>query len=350
MIANGEWIWVVAEFSVGMTTGQMSAIGAFAADSVDDGLQDVTVEVPTLRPRDVLVRVQAVSVNPVDVKQRAALTPSAEPAVLGYDAAGVVEAVGDAVTTLHTGDEVWYAGDITRPGSDAEFQAVDERIVSRKPTSLSFADAAALPLTTITAWESLFERFGLTSDSTGDLLVLGAAGGVGSIMIQLAKALTGVRVIATAGRTESREWAERMGADIVVDHHRLRAETLDAVPGGVDYLFSPHSAGNIDDYAAIVKPFGHITAIDEPPGLDLVALKAKSIAWHWELMFTRSMFETPDMIEQQRLLARAAALVDEGTLRTTVTRTIDDFSAAGLRAAHRDVGSGRMTGKVVVTR
>lgn len=331
-----------------MTT--MTAIGAFAADSLDDSLRDVTVDVPELRARDVLVRVHAVSVNPVDVKQRAALTTSSRPKILGYDAAGVIEAVGPDVTTLSVGDEVWYAGDITRPGSNAELQAVDERIVSRKPASLSFADAAALPLTTITAWESLFDRFGLTAESTGDLLVLGGAGGVGSIMIQLAKALTGVRVIATASRDESRAWAQQMGADLVVNHHHLRDETLAAVPGGVEYLFSPHSAGNIDDYEAIVKPFGHITAIDEPEGLELVGLKAKSIAWHWELMFTRAMFETPDMIEQQRLLARTAELVDQGLLRTTVTKTITDFSAAGLIEAHRDVESGRMTGKVVVTR
>ncbi|WP_370464436.1 zinc-binding alcohol dehydrogenase family protein [Mycolicibacterium sp. 018/SC-01/001] len=328
----------------------MTAIGAYAADTIDDSLRDITVPVPTLRDRDVLVRVHAVSVNPVDVKQRAALEPSSEPKILGYDAAGVVEAVGPHVSTLSVGDEVWYAGDITRDGSNAELQAVDERIVSRKPATLSFADAAALPLTTITAWESLFDRFGLTGDSTGDLLVLGAAGGVGSIMIQLAKALTQVRVIATASRDESRAWAQRMGADLIVNHHHLREETLAAVPGGVDYLFSPHSAGNIDTYEAIVKPFGHITAIDEPEGLELVDLKAKSIAWHWELMFTRAMYETPDMVEQQRLLARAADLVDQGVLSTTVTKTINDFSAAGLAEAHRDVESGRMTGKVVVTR
>jgi NADPH2:quinone reductase len=319
-----------------MTT--MQAIGAFAADSIDDGLRDVSVDVPEIRPRDVLVRVLAVSVNPADFKVRVGLAPSEDPAILGYDAAGVVEAVGPDVTTLSIGDEVWYAGDVTRPGSNAEFQAVDERIVSRKPSTLSFADAAALPLTTITAWESLFDRFGLTRNSTGDLLVLGAAGGVGSIMIQLAKALTGVRVIATASRDASRAWVQSMGADVVVNHHHLRDDTLAAVPGGVDYLFSPHSKDNIEDYAAIVKPFGHITAIDEPPGLDLLALKAKSIAWHWELMFTRPRFETPDMIEQQKLLAATAGLVDEGTLRTTVTKTIGD------------VESGRMTGKVVITR
>lgn len=341
---------MVGEFCVGMTTATMTAIGALAADSVDESLRDITVDIPDLRPRDILVRVLAVSVNPVDWKVQAGITSASEPVILGYDAAGVVEAVGPEVSTLDVGDEVWYAGDLNRPGSYAQFQAVDERIVSRKPASLSFADAAALPLTTITAWESLFDRFGLTRESTGDLLVLGAAGGVGSIMIQLAKALTGVRVIGTASRDESRAWALSMGADVVVDHRHLREETLQVAPGGVDFLFSPHSAGNIDDYAAIVKPFGHITAIDEPEGLDLVALKAKSIAWHWELMFTRPMFETPDMIEQQRLLAATADLVDNGTLRTTVTKTIEDFSAAGLREANRDVKAGRMTGKVVVTR
>jgi len=330
----------------------MTAVGSFAGHPIDDdrALEDVKVEVPQLRPHDVLVRVHAVSGNPVDIKRRAALPASETPVILGHDAAGVVEAVGSQVTSLRVGDEVWYAGDVTRQGSNAELQAVDERIVSRKPASLSFADAAALPLTTITAWETLFDRFGLTKDSTGDLLVLGAAGGVGSVMIQLAKALTGVRVIATASRDESREFAERMGADVVIDHRRLRDEALRVAPGGVDYLFTPFTAGNIDTFADIVRPFGHITAIDEPPGLDLLPLKPKSIAWHWELMFTRSMYETPDMIEQQRLLAETARLVDDGTLRTTVTKTIADFSAAGLREAHRDVESGRMIGKVVVTR
>lgn len=333
-----------------MTT--MTAVGAYAALPIDDqnSLQDVTVPVPELRSRDVLVRVLAVSVNPVDVKQRAALAASKEPTILGYDAAGIVEAVGAGVQTLSVGDEVYYAGDITRPGSNAEFQAVDERIVARKPASLSFSDAAALPLTTITAWETLFDRFGLTAQSTGDLLVLAAAGGVGSMLIQLAKALTGVRVIGTASRTDSADWARGMGADEVIDHHHLARQAHEVAPDGIDYLFSPHSRGNIETFAEIVRPFGHITAIDEPDGLNLLPLKEKSIAWHWELMFTRSMFETDDMVEQQRLLTRVAELLDTGALRTTVTEKIDDFSAAGLRRAHRAVESGRMVGKVVVRR
>ncbi|MCX2714585.1 zinc-binding alcohol dehydrogenase family protein [Mycolicibacterium sp. J2] len=332
-----------------MTT--MTAIGAFTALPIDDpdALQDVRVDVPELRPHDVLVRVHAVSVNPVDIKRRRSLDPSATPVILGFDAAGAIEAVGPQVSTLSVGDEVWYAGDVSRPGTNAELHTVDERIVSRKPKSLSFKDSAALPLTTITAWEALFERFGLTTDSTGDLLVLGAAGGVGSAMIQLAKKLTGVRVIATASRDDSRDWALSLGADVVIDHHDLEKQALSVAPDGVDYVFSPHSAGNVETYAAITKPFGHITAIDEPEGLELVALKPKSIAWHWELMFTRALFSY-DMIAQQRLLAAAADLVDRGELRSTITTAIDDFSAAGLREAHRLVESGRMIGKVVVHR
>lgn len=332
-----------------MTT--MTAVGAYAGLPIDspDALQDVVVPIPELRPRDVLVRVEAVSVNPVDVKRRTGMQPSADPTILGFDAAGVVHAVGSDATTLSVGDEVWYAGDVTRQGSNGEFHAVDERIVARKPASLSFAEAAALPLTTITAWETLFERFRMTAETTGDLLVVGAAGGVGSVMIQLAKQRTGVRVIGTASRDDSRSWALEMGADAVVDHHHLRDQTLEVAPDGVDYLFSPHSAGNVDVYADVVRPFGHITAIDEPEGLELVVLKPKSIAWHWELMFTRPMFGV-DMEAQGRLLADAAAMVDAGALRTTLTTAIAGFDADGLREAHRLVESGRMVGKVVVHR
>lgn len=332
-----------------MTT--MKAIASFAALPVDDpkALQDIEIAVPELRPHDVLVRVEAVSVNPVDIKRRRSLQLSDKPTILGHDAAGVVEAVGSAVTTLSVGDEVWYAGDVSRPGTNSELHAVDERIASRKPTSLSFAEAAALPLTTITAWESLFERFALTADSTGDLLVLGAAGGVGSIMIQLAKKLSRVRVIGTASRADSREWATRMGADTVIDHHDLLAQAQEVAPAGIDYLFSPHSAGNVDTYAAIIRPFGQITAIDDPEGLDLAPLKAKSIAWHWELMFTRSLFGY-DMSYQQDLLAATADMVDRGEIVTTVTKVINGFDAEGIREAHRDSESGRTIGKVVVTR
>ncbi|WP_445169455.1 zinc-binding alcohol dehydrogenase family protein [Mycolicibacterium sp. Dal123E01] len=327
----------------------MAAIGSFAGLPIDDlqALQDVEIDLPELRPRDVLVEVAAVSVNPVDIKLRQTLASSSTPVILGFDAAGVVTALGSQVSTLSVGDEVWYAGDISRPGTNAEFHAVDERIVSRKPRSLSFADAAALPLTTITAWESLFDRFELTRDSRGALLIMGAAGGVGSVMIQLAKALTGVRVIATASRSDSAEWAKNLGADAVINHHNLRAEAVAVAPEGVDWVFSPHSAGNVEDFAEIVKPLGHVTAIDDPVNLDLMPLKDKSIAWHWEFMFTKPLFGIEGQAE---LLARTAQLVDDGVIRSTVTNTIEDFSAQGLRAAHEAVESGHTTGKVVVCR
>jgi NADPH:quinone reductase len=328
----------------------MKAVAAYATKSLDDpnALQDVVIDRPEMRPHDVLVRVEAVSVNPVDRKRHHALVDSDGPVVLGFDAAGTVEAIGPEVTTLAVGDEVWYAGDVSRPGTNAELHAVDERIVSHKPATLSFADAAALPLTTLTAWESLFERFRLGAASSGDLLVMGGAGGVGSIMSQLAKALTEARVIATASRPASREWALDMGADVVIDHRNLQAEALGVAPDGVDYLFTPFSAGNIEAFAAIMRPFGHITAIDDPTGLDMAPLKTKSIAWHWELMFTRPLFGY-DLLAQKNILSRAAELVDNGVLRTTVTTTIRGLNAAGVREAHRAVESGEMIGKVVVT-
>ncbi len=328
----------------------MRAVGAFDGLPIEDpdSLVDVEVPVPTLRPRDVLVRVHAVSVNPVDVKVRASLSRLQTPRILGFDAAGVVEAVGPEVSTLAVGDEVWYAGDITRPGSNAELQAVDERIVADRPGTLSFAEAAALPLTAITAWESLFDHLHLTAESTGTLLVLGAAGGVGSILVQLAEQLTRLRVVGTASRRESRDWIAGLGADAVIDHHDLVNEGLRAAPDGVDYLFSTHSDGNVEAFAELMAPFGHIVAIDDPPELDVVALKPKAITWHWEFMFARPTLETEDMQAQKQILARVAALLDEGRIRTTVTETIEDLSAAGLRRAHALVESGRMCGKVVV--
>jgi NADPH2:quinone reductase len=330
----------------------MRAFGAVGGLPIEDpaSFVDLELSLPRLRSRDVLVRVQAVSVNPVDTKVRASMAPGEVPRVLGFDAAGVVDAIGREVTTLGVGDEVWYAGDFTRQGSNAELQAVDERIVAERPGTLSFAQAAALPLTAITAWESLFDRLKLEKDSIGTLLVIGGAGGVGSILIQLATHIPGLRVIATASRQESRDWVAGLGAHAVIDHHDLVNEGLQAAPDGVDYVFSTHSEGNVEAFAQLMNPFGHVVAIDDPEGLDLRVLKPKSIAWHWEFMFTRPMFETDDIQEHKRLLARVAALVDEGRLRTTVTETIEGFSAAGLRRAHARVESGRMTGKVVVTR
>ena len=311
-------------------------------------LEDAELPVPTPGPKDLLVAVHAVSVNPVDTKVRAG-DIALEPGVLGYDAAGVVVGVGAEVEMFHEGDEVYYAGSIARSGTNAQVHVVDERLVGPKPHSLTFAQAAALPLTAITAWESLFERFGLDADSTGTLLVVSAAGGVGSVLIQLAKALTGVTVLGTASRPESQRYVVDMGAHHVVDHTDLVADVRAAVPDGVDMIFSPRTAGMIETYEQLLRPGGAICAIDEPEGLELLPLKSKSISFHWELMFTRAMYETPDMVAQHDILGTVAGLVDAGTLRSTLTTEIDSFSAASLRRAHEMVEEGHMVGKVVVS-
>jgi len=329
----------------------MRAVAAFDGLPVDDpaSLVDVELEVPEPRPADLLVEVRAVSVNPVDVKRRVRGGPSSTPRVLGFDAAGTVVATGERVTGFAVGDEVYYAGDVTRQGSNAEYQAVDHRIVGHKPSSLSFAEAAALPLTGLTAWESLFDRLGLGHRSDGTLLVLGAAGGVGSVLVQLARLRTAVRVIGTASRPQSAQWATRLGAHAVVDHRDLVPRALEAAPDGVEWLFSPFSTGRIEEFARIVKPFGHIVAIDDGAP-DLTPLKPRSIAWHWEFMFTRAAERTPDMAEQGRILEAIARHVEAGELMTTVSTVLDDFSAAGLRHAHALVESGRTIGKVVIAR
>jgi NADPH2:quinone reductase len=323
----------------------MRAVGYTKNLPVSDPSSLVDLELPIPEPgeHDLLVRVEAVSVNPVDVKQRAGSDPQGRPTVLGYDAAGVVERVGSAVTLFAPGDEVYYAGSINRPGTDAQFHLVDERITGPKPASLDFAAAAALPLTTITAWESLFDRLRLTSSSTGNLLVLGAAGGVGSVLVQLARQLTGVRIIGTASRPDSQQWVRDQGAHDVVNHH----DGLAALADSIDYVFTPHSAGMIDTFAKILRPYGQIVAIDEPDGMDLLPLKSKSIAWHWELMFTRALYD-PESPAQHDILAQAAALVDKGVLRSTVTSRIDGINAANLRRAHAQVESGSAIGKTVL--
>jgi zinc-binding alcohol dehydrogenase family protein len=312
-------------------------------------LIDVVVDVPHPGPNDLLVRVEAISVNPVDTKVRLGNDPGGTPKVLGYDASGTVVAVGDAVTRFAPGDDVFYAGSIARPGTNAEFHVVDERITGHKPVSLGFGEAAALPLTAITAWETLFDRLALSPTSSGTLLVLAGAGGVGSVLIQLARTIPGITVVATASRPESREWALALGAHEVVDYRDGLVEAvLGVAPDGVDYVFSPYSEGNVESFAEIVRPGGHVVAIDEPPGLDLLALKAKSIAWHWELMFTRPLFE-PEDPAQHEILERVAALVDAGTLRSTMTVELGPINAENLREAHRRLESGATVGKVVLT-
>lgn len=306
------------------------------------------VEVPEPGPHDLLVEVEAVSVNPVDAKLRAG-APSSGFRVLGFDAAGTVRGVGSAVTLFAPGDEVFYAGTIDRPGTNRRLHVVDERITGRKPASLSFADAAALPLTAITAWESLFDRLGLTTESAGTLLVVGATGGVGSLMLELAEALLpDVTVVATASDEERAAWVRGLGAEHVIDHHGdMVAQVRCIAPAGVDWLFTAHSTGQIDTYAQVVAPFGHIVAIDDGPR-DVSALKDKSIAWHWELMFTRPLRQTSDMIEQHRLLNRVADLVDHHRIRATTTQVLTPISPDTLREAHMLIESGHTVGKVVV--
>jgi len=322
---------------------QMTQMAAVV--TADGTLVDASVPVPEPGPRDVLVRVAAVSVNPVDTKVR----PGSSGRILGYDAAGTVIATGPAVSRFVEGDEVYYAGDITRPGSNAEFQLVDERIVGRKPATLPFADAAALPLTTITAWETLFDHLGATAESEGDFLIVGAPGGVGSVLTQLARTQTRLRVIATAGRAESADWVRQMGAHEVVDRHDLADEVKRVAPHGVDWVFTSFSGGQVPVFAEVLRPFGHIVAIDDEQD-DIYPLKSKSITWHWEFMFARSSHRTDDMGEQGTLLNRAGTLLDQGVLRTTVTRRIEGINAKTLTEAHRLLESSGVMGKIVLYR
>lgn len=332
------------------TTSSTTAIGYRANLPITDPQSLIVedVEVPALGSHDLLVEVEAVSVNPVDVKVRRG-APTDGLRVLGFDAAGTVVQVGEAVSLFQPGDEVFYAGSIDRPGTNQRLHAVDERIVGRKPSRLSFADAASLPLTAITAWEALFDRLGLDQHSSGTLLVVGATGGVGSVMLQLAEALLpGVTVIATASDHHRATWVRDLGAEHVVNHRAdLAAQVLDIAEGGVDWIFTTHSEAQIGVYAQITRPFGAVVGIDDGPR-DVFPLKGKSITWHWEMMFSRPVHRTPDMIEQHRLLSRVADLVDDGRLRATTTRTLTPINAENLRQAHGLVETGGTVGKVVL--
>ncbi|ULU25335.1 zinc-binding alcohol dehydrogenase family protein [Dyella terrae] len=318
-------------------------------------LIDVELPQPAPQGRDLLVRVEAVSVNPVDTKIRQRVDPAGADKVLGWDAAGTVVAVGADVTLFKPGDDVYYAGAIDRSGSNAQFQLVDERIVGRKPSTLDFAQAAALPLTTITAWEMLFDRLGVPRGSTprsGVILVVGGAGGVGSMAIQLIRRLTNFTVVATASRPDTQTWATDMGAHHVVNHHGDLVAAVKAVaPQGVDYVLSlTHTEQHYASLVELLKPQGKLALIDDPATpLDIRLLKQKSLSLHWEFMYTRSLFHTEDMQAQHQLLNEAADLVDAGVLRTTLRDNLGTIGAANLRRAHAQVESASTIGKVVLS-
>ena len=320
----------------------------------DDALQDVELPKPSAGGRDLLVRVHAVSVNPVDTKVRRAMAPEGtEWRVLGYDAAGVVEAVGPEVQGFSPGDAVFYAGSIARPGTNSEFHLVDERIVGRKPASLSDAEAAALPLTAITAWEMLFDRLAVRNPTTqgGDvILVIGGAGGVGSITTQLLRALTELTVIATASRPETQDWARECGAHHVVDHRQPLVPQIEALGlGAPGFVFSTtHTDAHLPAIIELIAPQGRFGLIDDPAELDAKPFKQKAVSLHWEFMFTRPVFETPDMGAQGGLLNEVASLVDAGRIRSTATEVAGRVDAATLRAVHAQIESNTARGKIVL--
>ncbi|WP_028534061.1 zinc-binding alcohol dehydrogenase family protein [Paludibacterium yongneupense] len=343
-----------------MTTrpARMAAIafrrGSTLADR--DCLTDIDTERPEPGPHDLLVAVRAVSVNPVDTKIRAGLL-AAPDAVrsLGWDAAGIVEAVGEAVTLFQPGQKVYYAGSFDRSGSNAQFHLVDERIAGHMPRTLGFAEAAALPLTSLTAWQLLFDRLGVPPGKSADagcLLVLGAAGGVGSMLIQLARRLTGLTVIATASREGSRDWCLALGAHHVIDHRRPLPAQVGALQlAPVTHIAAlSHTAEHLHELAGLIAPQGRLAVIDDHDTLDAAPFKAKSVSLHWEMVFTRPLYRTPDMIAQHRILDEVAALVDAGVLRSTVGRVLQPLDAARLIEAHRLVEAGGGVGKVVVAR
>ena len=318
-------------------------------------LEDLEVEDPgPPAGHDILVRVRAISVNPRDVKSRMATAASpAKPVVLGYDASGIVEAVGPEVQFFRPGDAVFYAGVVNRQGSNAELQLVDERIVGRKPTTLDHAAAASLPLTALTAWEMVFDRLEIPRGGGGGqaLLVIGGAGGVPSIAIQLARRLTGVTVIASASRPDSDAWVRDLGAQHVVNHAQSLAAQIAAIPAlpPVHWIFSTHtSTASWAEMAKIVAPQGRIGLIDDPEPLDLRAVKSKSVSIHWEAMFTRPLFATPDMVRQHEILDEIATLIDSGTLRATAAQNYGRIDATNLRRAHAALEAGRVVGKIVL--
>lgn len=335
----------------------MKATGYRHSHHIDhsDALIDVELPEPVATGHDLLVDVHAISVNPVDTKIRRFVAPAdGEFKVLGWDAAGIVRAVGEQVTLFKPGDRVMYAGTLLRAGSNSERHLVDERIVGQAPASIDFAAAAALPLTSITAWELLFDRLQIPQDGSGKggaLLVVGAAGGVGSILVQLARQLTNWTIIGTASRPATRNWVNDLGAHHVIDHTQPLSTELQRIGiPQVDCVASlTHTDVHLPEIVAALIPQGKLALIDDPDALDVKLLKRKSISLHWEFMYTRSMFETADMIEQHHLLNHVAQLIDKGVLRSTVTEQFGPINATNLRRAHALLESGTARGKIVLS-
>ena len=317
-----------------------------------NSLQDIELDMPKATGKDILVEVKAISVNPVDYKIRANRpAPDGEWSVIGWDATGVVKEVGEDVTLFKVGDEVWYAGDLNRQGSNAEYQLVDERIVGKKPVSLSFAEAAALPLTTLTAYEMLFDRLEVSKeDANKSILVIGAAGGVGSILVQLAKKLTKLNIIGTASREETTSWLKELGADTVINHRNKLSEEFEKynLPAP-EYVVSLNATEHhVDEIAKLIKPQGKFGFIDDPKSLNVMPFKGKAVSTHIELMFTRSMFQTDDMIEQHNILNEVSTLIDNGTIKTTLGENFGIINAENLRKAHAFLETGKAKGKIVL--
>jgi len=334
----------------------MKAVGYKTPSPIADeaSLVDIDLPKPTPTGHDILVEVKAVSVNPVDYKVRRSTPPQdTEWKVIGWDAAGIVTEIGEEVALFKVGDEVFYAGSITRPGSNSQFHLVDERIVGKKPSTLGWAQSAALPLTSITAWEALFDRLEVNKDVPGAaraIVIIGGAGGVGSIAVQIARQRTDLTVVATASRPETREWVKDLGAHHVLDHAKPLAAQVKALGIGVPaFAFSTtHTDEHVGEIAEFIAPQGRFALIDDPKNFDVMQFKRKSVSIHHELMFTRSIFGTPDIDEQGKLLNAVSQLVDSGTIRTTLNERWSPINAANLKKAHALLESGKAKGKIVL--
>lgn len=333
---------------------EMKAVAYLKSLDVTDtnALEDVKLLKPIATACDLLIQIEAVSVNPIDYKIRQKVSPiNNEYKILGWDAVGVVESVGEQVTMFKEGDRVWYAGALNRQGANSQFHLVDEKLVALAPTTIDPPTAAALPLTSITAWELLFDRFNLKQDDQGTLLIIGASGGVGSVMVQLAKQLTNLTIIGTASRPETQEWVKSLGADYVVDHSGdMVSELSDLGFQNINNIASlTHTSDYMEDIIELIAPQGKFGLIDDNDVLDIMPFKRKSVSIHWEFMFTRSLFVTDDRIEQHKLLTEIAKLIDSGLLKSTLAYNFGTINAKNLLKAHRLLESGKSKGKIVLS-